>query len=209
MEGFLYEDNHLLVVNKKGGVATQRTGRGQSLEERCQEQIKVRDGKRGNVYLHAVHRLDKVVSGVVLFAKSRKALSRLNRSLRDGAFDKRYLAVVEGRPPEDSGILIHTMCHGSHRAYLSASGKEARLRYRVQESNGTTLVDITLETGRYHQIRLQMSSIGCPVVGDYKYGATMTWQPGTIALQHYALTFPHPITGLALTVTLPALLHWE
>lgn len=207
MEPPLYEDNHLLIVNKVAGLLTQPSGQegAASLEGQCKQWIKERDGKKGNVYLHALHRLDRPASGIVLFAKSSKALSRLNNTLRQGSFGKHYLAIIEGEPPSSSGTIEHLLAHGSHRAIVTSEGKRACLHYQVKESAaGLTLVEITLETGRYHQIRAQLSAIGCPIVGDGKYGATKTSE--VIALQHHRLTFPHPVTTSPITVQLSQLL---
>jgi 23S rRNA pseudouridine1911/1915/1917 synthase len=201
----LYVDNHILVVNKPAGIATQPSPTSdESLEQLCKEWIKKEYQKPGNVFLHALHRLDKPVSGIVLFARTSKALSRLNESMREKKMQKVYLAKVEGKLMPMQGTLEHYLIHGDHIAHLcssSASGaKRAVLHYTVKEHRGgISVVEIALETGRYHQIRAQMSGVGHPVVGDRKYGSSSASLNGSIELQHARFSFPHPITHEQLT----------
>lgn len=196
----IYEDNHLLVLNKPAGMLTQPSGTEQmSLEEMAKQWIKQRDQKPGNVFLHAVHRLDKPVSGLVLFAKTSKALSRLQAEMRHKNTKKVYIALVEGVPPSSSGVLEHYLSHDDHRATVrttpSPDAKLARLSYRIiKTKDQLSLIEIILETGRYHQIRAQFAAIGCPIVGDHKYGSHATYQPDAIALHHARLEIAHPIT---------------
>lgn len=196
----LFEDNHLLVLNKPGGLLTQPDNTGQdSLEAQAKSWIKKKDQKKGNVYLHAVHRIDKPVSGVVLFAKTSKALSRLNASMREKETRKIYSAWVEGTLSSNEGVLEDFMVHDDFRAAIVPSGhpdgKKARLSYRVIEKReGKTLLEIQLETGRYHQIRLQFSSRGHPILGDKKYGSKQPYKPHCIALHHRLFEIPHPVT---------------
>lgn len=205
----LFEDNHILVVNKPAGLLTQPSGTDQdSLEVYCKQWIKEKYQKPGNVYLHAVHRLDKPVSGIVLFARTSKALARLNASIRSREAHKAYLAIVDGALPAKEGTLEHYLVHDDHHAMVvpkdNPQGKLARLHYKVMESlGGETLVEIILETGRYHQIRLQMAAIGCPIRGDTKYGSKTGMPGGAIALQHYKLEVKHPVTGDLLTFECP------
>lgn len=195
----VYEDNHLLVVNKPAGLLTQPSGTDQdSLEAQAKAWIKEQYQKPGNVFLGVVHRLDKPVSGIVLFARTSKALSRLNETMRNKQSKKTYLAVVEGVPNALEGTLEHYLCHDDHEARVSGAedpdAKRACLHYRVLEKReGSALVEIELETGRYHQIRAQFSAIGHPIVGDWKYGSSQRGE--TIALHHWRLTVTHPITG--------------
>lgn len=201
----LYQDNHLLAVVKPAGLATQPSPTSDaSLEKLCKEWIKKETGKPGNVYLHAIHRLDKPVSGIVLFAKSSKALSRLNEAMRMKHMQKTYLALVEGNLPQSEGNLEHYLLHGDHYAHVvpetALGAKSARLRYVVTASKEInkkvySLVEIKLETGRYHQIRAQMSAIGYPIIGDSKYGSHVSYKEGAIALSHAHFSFPHPTTG--------------
>lgn len=206
----LYEDNHLLVLNKLAGLLTQPTQEeSDSLEERAKGYLKEKWSKQGNVFLHAVHRLDKAVSGVVLFAKTSKALSRLNAVMREKQAKKIYIAWVEGEGLSDEGILRHFLSHGNYKATLDVeNGKETELSYRVlKRETGRTLVEIELMTGRYHQIRAQFSAIGHPILGDAKYGSRHTCKTGTILLHSRSLSIPHPITGELMTFE--AVPSWE
>lgn len=201
----LYEDNHLLVVNKPAGMLTQPTNHEQeSLELICKEWLKAKYKKPGNVFLHALHRLDKPVSGIVVFARTSKALSRLQASMRDFNIKKTYYALVEKAPQPSQGTLEHYLVHDDHISSLSKKGdpkaKLARLHYRVKEKKESHfLLEIELETGRYHQIRAQLAAIGCPIVGDIKYGSKQTLPFKGIGLHHAFMQIPHPITGELLT----------
>lgn len=211
----LYEDNHLLILNKPAGLLTQPSGTDQdSLEQQAKAWIKTIYHKPGNVFLEAVHRLDRPVSGIVVFCKTSKALSRLNAAMRSKQTHKIYWAWVEGSPPKAEGELEHYLLHDDFHARVVAEGypegKIARLRYRVLErKEQRTLVEIELETGRYHQIRLQMSAIGCPICGDQKYGSRFEYQPGAIALHHRSLTIPHPVTHACLRIEAPLPARFE
>jgi 23S rRNA pseudouridine1911/1915/1917 synthase len=189
-------DNHVLVVDKPPMMVTQKTeGHETSLEEWAKAWVKEKYQKPGAVFLHAIHRLDKEVSGLVLFARTSKALSRLNQAMREGKIEKTYEALVEGVLADNEGTLSHDLEHKEHRAQVG-TGKKAVLHYRVLERNkDTTLVEITLETGRYHQIRAQFSAIRHPIVGDKKYGSKMINKKPGIALRNTRLVFPHPISG--------------
>lgn len=203
----LYEDNHLLVVNKPAGILTQPSGTDQvNLESLCKEWLKQKYEKKGQVYLHAVHRLDKAVSGIVVFAKTSKALSRLQESMRGKHFKKIYHALVEKEPQSREGTLRHYLLHDTHRAKISdAHNRDAKLailNYRILEKEGLyTKLEIELETGRYHQIRAQLGAIGSPIVGDSKYGGSGSGE--TIALHHYLMEIPHPTTGRTITIVCP------
>jgi len=196
----LFEDNHLLVLNKPAGLLTQPSGTEQdSLERQAKEWIKVRDHKPGNVFLEAVHRLDKPVSGIVLFGKTSKALSRLNESIRSKQTSKIYWSWVEGATPQREGWLEHYLVHDDFQARIvkggHPDGKIARLFYRELEKKvERTLLEIHLETGRYHQIRAQLAAMGCPIWGDIKYGSHHVIATDVIALHHRYLEIPHPIS---------------
>ncbi|MGK5594285.1 MAG: RluA family pseudouridine synthase [Parachlamydiaceae bacterium] len=194
----IYEDNHLLVVNKPAGISTQDTQTSnESLESDAKAWIKEKYQKPGAVFLHAVHRLDKPVSGVVVFARTSKALSRLNEEVRLKKNKKHYLALVEGTSIEDKGTLEHYLFHAEHRAMLSNSkeGQRARLRYQViQRFKTESVVSIELDTGRYHQIRAQFSFSGYPILGDKKYGSKRSFKEGAIALHHLCFKITHPIS---------------
>lgn len=181
----LTEDNHILAVDKPAGMLTQAAGNEKGLEDLLRENYR---------YLHCVHRIDAPVSGIVIFAKSSKGLSRMSESLKEGKWTKIYRARVEGRL-EGTGMLEHRLIHGDHRAEISPTGKVAKLNYRVLQSGGISVVGIELLTGRYHQIRAQFSAIGHPIAGDAKYGAKTkaTRGKGTIDLHHAQVNLPHPI----------------
>ncbi len=201
MLNILYEDNHLIAVFKWDNIPTQKTeGHATSLEEVVKSFIKVRDKKEGEVYLHAIHRLDKAVSGIVLFAKTSKALNRLNEEMREGRIEKIYTALLEKAPPQKKGTLRHYLKHDSFKSKVSETKKpnykEAILSY---EAEGL-LVTIKLETGRYHQIRAQFAAISCPIQGDVKYGAK---KQGVVALMHTKLSFTHPTTKELIVIEIP------
>lgn len=205
----LYDDNQVLVVNKPAGLLTQPSGTEQdSLETQAKAWIKAKYNKPGAVFLHVLHRLDKPVSGVVLFARTSKALSRLNVFLREKKFAKTYLAVVEGQLPQQQGTLEHYLYHDEYQARVvqptTPEAKLAHLHYRVVQKKGAlTVVEIDLETGRYHQIRAQLSATGCPVVGDKKYGSRFPLESGVIALHHQRLEFTHPVSGQVIVCEAP------
>lgn len=195
LDNVVYSDNHLLVVEKPAEMATQP-----DLTELAKAWVKKKYNKPGNVYLHPVHRLDKAVSGLVLFARTSKALSRLQEMMRERRIKKTYHALVEGKLSEDQGKLVHHLIHGSFRAEVSKEGKESILEYRVlKHQQGVSLLEINLITGRYHQIRAQLSAIGHPVLGDEKYGSKRSWPKG-IALHHSELEFEHPVTKESLVL---------
>src|SRR5262245_34636659 len=171
-----YADNHIALAVKPCGLLTQPDeSDSPSLETFVKHWIKLEYKKKGNVFLHAIHRLDRVVSGLVLFARTSKALSRLNEQSRMQEIQRIYLAEVEGMLSKKEGKLDHYLIHGDHRALLAEKedpeAKHARLYYKtVKQKQHSTLVEIELETGRYHQIRAQFSAIGHPIVGDKRYG---------------------------------------
>lgn len=235
----LYHDNHLLAVNKPAGLLTQPSGTDKdNLEDRSKVWIKETKGKPGNVFLHAVHRLDQVVSGIVLFACTDKALSRLNADMRAHKFTKIYHAVVSGTPPQTEGSLRHFLTHDDYRAKIASEGnpeaKECLLDYRILSSSvgrvtspgasftpgevtrpttgkipgEYTLLEIQLHTGRYHQIRAQLAAIGCPILGDEKYGSKIKLPDGAITLHHARLGIIHPVTKQELVIEAPYPAHW-
>lgn len=202
MVEILFEDNHLLCLAKPAGLATQVSpDNTDSLETQAKAYIKRTYNKPGNVYLHAVHRLDKPTSGIVVFAKTSKALSRMNELMRQGGLEKTYRATVEGIVSTESGMLEHYLVHGDHKAYVSTKNdtlaKRCVLHFQViSRSENSSELEIRLETGRYHQIRAQLQAIGHPIVGDRMYGAKKNWyHPDAIALHHSRLLFCHPVTG--------------
>lgn len=197
----LFEDNHLLVLVKPANLATQpATGHSDSLEDRAKSWIKTKYQKPGNVYLHAIHRLDTPVSGIVVFAKTSKALSRLQASMRAGETKKIYTAWVEGTLTEESAQFEDWLIHGDFCAVKSEEGapgaKRCLLSYCVKKrEKGKTLVEIQLKTGRYHQIRAQFGFRGYPIWGDGKYGSRLPYSASGIALHHSSFSIPHPISG--------------
>ncbi len=205
----IYEDNHLLVLNKSAGLLTQPGGTEQdSLEQQAKDWLKIVYHKPGKVFLQAVHRLDKPVSGVVVFGKTSKAVERLNAMMRSKQMRKIYWGWVEGSPPNSEAILENFLAHDDFKARLVSEhhpqGKLARLTYRVLEHRkDRSLLEIELETGRYHQIRLQLSAIGCPLWGDYKYGSRQVYERGAIALHHKSLQLIHPVLRIPLTFEAP------
>ena len=210
-DDILYEDNHLLVVNKMAGQLVQADLTGDlALEDEIKAFIKIRDNKPGNVFLGVVHRIDRPVSGVILFAKSKKALVRMNEMMKKRELEKHYWAIIENRPAELEALLIHHLVRDgkTNKSYVVSSprgeSKEARLRYKVLNiSDRYTLVDVELLTGRHHQIRCQLSKIGCPIRGDLKYGAKRSLPDGSISLHSRSLTFIHPVRNESMTIVAP------
>lgn len=210
-EDILYEDNHLMVVNKHGGDLVQPDPSGESaLEDQIKAYIKSRDAKPGAVFLGVVHRIDRPVSGAVIFAKTSKALARLNEMIRQGAIRKIYWALTEECPSPESGELRHYILRDGRtnrsQALVSPRGdaKEGRLRYTVRgASSRYTLVEVELLTGRHHQIRAQLAKIGCPIRGDLKYGARRSIPGGGISLHSRSVSFDHPVRREPVTVTAP------
>lgn len=196
-DNVIFCDNHILVANKTAGWLTQPDDTGHpDLETHMKEWVKQTYEKKGAVFLHVVHRLDRPVSGLVLFARTSKALSRLNEQIRASAIRRIYIAELEGILPEKEGTLEHYLIHGDHRAVVASKGKGqiAQLDYRTEKfADHRTRVRIELRTGRYHQIRAQFSAIGHPVVGDIKYGAG-NGDGRTIRLHSAVLMFVHPVT---------------
>ena len=207
----LYEDNHLLAVNKHAGDLVQSDTEGTlGLEDYIKEYIKIRDEKPGEVFLGVVHRIDRPVSGVVLFAKTSKALVRLNEMVRNRNIDKRYWAITEEAPEELEGTLVHYISRDGKTnkasAYNSQKGdaKRAELRYKLLGgSKNYKLLEVELITGRHHQIRCQLSKVGCPIKGDLKYGAKRSNPDGGISLHSRSVEFVHPVRKEPLKVVAP------
>jgi 23S rRNA pseudouridine1911/1915/1917 synthase len=194
----LHEDNHLIVVNKPFGLLTQPSGTSrESMEGLIKSWIKEIRQKPGDVYLHAVHRLDRPASGIVLFARTSKALTRMNEQMRRKEITKVYHLILTGDPPGEEGSLETLLRHSRMRAVHAESDEPgariSSLEYRViRRSGGLVLVEAVLGTGRYHQIRAQFSSCGCPILGDVKYGGKKWQFPEGIALHHRRMEFFHP-----------------
>jgi 23S rRNA pseudouridine1911/1915/1917 synthase len=212
----LYEDNHLLAVNKPAmlptmGVAEDRA----SLLTVAKEYVRTAYNKPGNVYLGVVSRLDAPVTGLVLLAKTSKAAARLSEAFRHRRVTKNYLAVVEGMPSPASGVLEHYLrkderhrkVHATHEACPDA--QLARLSYRIlQSGNELSLLAVALETGRKHQIRVQLAKTGHPVVGDRKYGAAVPFASG-ITLHSFRLELEHPVRHEPLRIEAPIPPAWR
>lgn len=207
----LYEDNHLLVVNKRAGELVQSDPDGTpALEDGVKAFIKRRDKKPGAVFLGVVHRIDRPVSGAVVFAKTSKALTRMNEMMRDRKIDKRYWAIVDTLPDPTEGTLRHFVARDgrTNKAHVFASkkgdAKEAVLDYvLIASSRNFHLLEVRLHTGRHHQIRAQLAKIGSPIRGDLKYGAARSNAGGGISLHSRSVSFEHPVTHEQLTVVAP------
>jgi 23S rRNA pseudouridine1911/1915/1917 synthase len=209
----LYEDNHLLVVNKHAGELVQSDAAGETgLEDAIKAFIRRRDNKPGDVFLGVVHRIDRPVSGAVVFAKTSKALVRLNEMIRRGEFDKRYWVITESLLPDEQGTLTHHIVRDgkTNRSYAHSSpqpkkdSKEARLDYRLAAgSTNYYLYEVRLLTGRHHQIRAQFSKEGAPIKGDLKYGSKRSNPDGGISLHSRSVTLTHPVKKEPLTVVAP------
>lgn len=207
----LYEDNHLIIVNKRPGDIVQGDKTGDvPLSEVVKEYIKVKYNKPGNVYLGVVHRLDRPTSGIVLFARTSKALPRLNQLFKDKEAKKTYLAIVKNMPPRQEDTLTHYLKRNTKQnksiAHIKEvpESKKAILHYRILKNlDNYYLLEIDLETGRHHQIRSQLSSIGCAIKGDLKYGFDRSNKDASISLHARKLSFTHPVSKEEIEVIAP------
>lgn len=207
----LYEDNHLIIVNKRAGDIVQGDKTGDKpLSEVVKSYIKDKYQKPGNVYLGVAHRLDRPTTGVVVFAKTSKALPRLNKIFAEKDAKKTYWALVKQLPPKTEDTLIHWLRknpkNNKSTAYNKeiAEGKKAILHYKIlKELDRYYLLEIELETGRHHQIRSQLSSIGCPIKGDLKYGFDRSNPDASISLHARRLSFIHPVSNMKIDVEAP------
>ncbi len=207
----LFEDNHLIAVNKKSGELVQPDKSGSiSLEETIKQYIKEKYHKEGNIFLGITHRIDRPVSGLVLMAKSSKALSRINQMLQDHMIKKHYWAITANIPPEKSGKLVHFILRNEQKNMSKAFDKEvngskrAELNYSIiGQSDRYNLIEIELITGRHHQIRAQLSAIGCSIKGDLKYGSPRSNPDGSISLHSRKIEFIHPVTKENTVITAP------
>ncbi|MBU2510932.1 RluA family pseudouridine synthase [bacterium] len=193
----IYQDNHLLVVNKPAGVLIQGDKSGdKSLYHHVQHYLKTTLNKPGNVYLGLVHRLDRPVSGVVVFAKTSKAASRLSEQFRKKTIKKSYIALVKGKIPTSGTLVDQIERMGvTSRIVTDGTGKDAKLSYRrLLYQKEISLVEIQLETGRHHQIRIQFSNLGFPILGDFRYGSKEKFPLKAIALHAHSLQITHPTT---------------
>jgi len=209
----LLEDNHLLIFNKRTGEIVQGDKTGdEPLSETLKAFIAQRDGKPGQVFMGVPHRLDRPVSGVVLFAKTSKALERLNEMLRKGEIHKTYWALTANRPPKDSDTLTDFLVRNEaqNKSYVAKNGKEAKLKYTlIQTTDRYFLLEVELYTGRHHQIRCQLAHMGSPIKGDLKYGAKRSNPDGGISLLARHIQFIHPVKKTEVDVTAPVPASWK
>lgn len=207
----LYEDNHLVVINKRTGDIVQGDKTGdQPLSEIVKEYIGDKYNKPGKVFLGVVHRLDRPTSGAVVFARTSKALERMNKILRDREVDKTYWAVVEGHPEKEEETLIHHLRKNQKNNKSTAFArpgldtKRAVLHYKVLSNLDLySLIEIQLETGRHHQIRSQLAASGHPIKGDLKYGFKRSNKDGGIHLHARRISFLHPVKKIPIEVVAP------
>lgn len=205
----LFEDNHLIAINKKPSEIVQGDKTGdEPLSEKVKQYIREKYNKPGEAYLGVAHRIDRPVSGVVIFAKTSKALSRLNEMFRDKEVKKTYWAVVKNKPNPESGHLIHYLKKNEQKNISRAYEKEtesalkAELDYKITASSDNYhLLEINPHTGRHHQIRVQLSAIGCPIKGDVKYGFRRGNEDASIHLHARQTEFIHPVKKESITIT--------
>jgi 23S rRNA pseudouridine1911/1915/1917 synthase len=207
----LYEDNHIIIVNKRSSDLVQGDGTGdESLDNIVRAYIKEKYNKPGDVFLGVVHRLDRPVSGCVVYARTSKALTRLSELFRTREVKKYYWAIVTDRPPAEEGILSGYLKKNEKQNKSYAYDKEvkgsklAELSYRVlARSERYYLLEVDLQTGRHHQIRAQLAAAGCPIKGDLKYGAPRSNEGGGISLHSRRVTFVHPVKNEEITAVAP------
>ncbi|MBM3452876.1 MAG: RluA family pseudouridine synthase [Bacteroidetes bacterium] len=207
----LYEDNHVIVVNKKASDIVQGDKTGDvTLPDLIKAYLKEKYNKPGNVFCGVVHRLDRPTSGAVIFARTSKALERLNKQFRDKETNKVYWAIVEQKPEKNSDRLVHSLRknENQNKSYVcdknTNGAKEAILTYHfLKSSDNYHLLEIELETGRHHQIRVQLSTIGCMIKGDLKYGSKRSNQDGSICLHARKISFIHPTSKEQIEITAP------
>ena len=207
----LYEDNHIIIVNKTASEIVQGDKTGDTpLSEIVKQYLKEKYQKPGNVFIGVTHRLDRPVSGLVVFAKTSKALGRLNEMFRGGEVKKTYWAIVKNMPPEPEGELVHYLvCNEKQNksyAYDSEKpgSKKAILHYRlIGRSDNYCLLEVDLKTGRHHQIRCQLAKMGCPIRGDLKYGFPRSNPDGSICLHARRVRFVHPVSKELIEVVAP------
>lgn len=207
----IYEDNHIIIVYKESGEIVQGDKTGDTpLAEDVKQYIKEKYAKPGSVFLGVVHRLDRPVSGLVIFARTSKALSRLNDMFRNGEIHKTYWAMVQQRPKEDEGTLEHWLVRNEKQNKSYAyhrevpRSKKAILKYKlIGQTECYYLLEINLLTGRHHQIRCQLAAMGCPIKGDLKYGAKRSNPDGSISLLAHRVEFIHPVSKQPIVVESP------
>ena len=198
----IYEDNHIIIVNKTSSEIVQGDKTGDTpLSEIVKQYLKEKYNKPGNVFIGVVHRLDRPVSGIVLFAKTSKALPRLNEMFKNGEVKKTYWAIVKNCPAQPEGELVHYLVRNEKQNKSYAYDKEVKdskkaiLDYKlIGRSQNYYLLEVNLQTGRHHQIRCQLAKIGCPIKGDLKYGSPRSNPDGSICLHSRKVSFIHPVS---------------
>ena len=199
MNRIIYEDNHLIAVTKRSGEIVQGDKTGdKTLSEEIKSYLKTKYKKPGNVFLGTIHRLDRPTSGIVLFAKTSKSLSRMNELFKNKKVQKTYYAVTEDKPNKEKGVIISLLKKNQkqNKSYITKSddGKKSELEYDlIEKLQNYFLIKVKPKTGRHHQIRVQLSSIGCKIKGDVKYGAKRANKDKSICLHSYCISFVHPV----------------
>jgi 23S rRNA pseudouridine1911/1915/1917 synthase len=219
MENILFEDNHLIALNKKPGEIVQGDKTGDKpMSEIVKDYIKEKMQKPGSAFIGVVHRIDRPVSGIVIFARTSKALTRMNELFREKKIKKTYWAVVKNQPPQESGTLIHYLKKDEAKNKSKAFDNEVPgssrswLDYKViGKSDNYFLIEVNPLTGRHHQIRVQLASIGCPIKGDLKYGFARSNEDGSIHLHARKIEFIHPVRKemISLTASVPDDSIWK
>ena len=207
----VYEDNHIVVVNKTSSEIVQGDKTGDTpLSEMVKQYLKEKYNKPGNVFIGVTHRLDRPVSGLVVFAKTSKALPRLNEMFRNGEVKKTYWAIVKECPKETEGELVHYLVRNEKQNKSYAYDKEVKnskkavLHYKlIGQSQNYYLLEVDLKTGRHHQIRCQLAKMGCPIKGDLKYGSPRSNPDGSICLHARTVQFVHPVSKEMIRLTAP------
>ena len=211
MMNVVYEDNHIIIVNKQSGEIVQGDKTGdRPLSDIVKDYIKEKYQKPGAVFLGVAHRLDRPVSGLVVFARTSKALARLNKMFAEGEVHKTYWAIVKNAPRTSEGTLEHWLVRNEkqNKSYAydheRPNAKKAILKYRaLSHSDNYTLLEVNLMTGRHHQIRCQLAAMGCPIKGDLKYGAPRSNPDGSISLMARRVEFIHPVSKAPIIVEAP------
>ena len=199
MNRIIYEDNHLIAVTKRSGEIVQGDKTGDKpLSEEIKSYLKTKYEKPGNVFLGTIHRLDRPTSGIVLFAKTSKSLSRMNELFKNKKVQKTYYAVTEDKPNKEKGVIISLLKKNQkqNKSYITKldDGKKSELEYElIEKLQNYFLIKVKPKTGRHHQIRVQLSSIGCKIKGDVKYGAKRANKDKSICLHSYSISFVHPV----------------
>ena len=215
----LYEDNHIIAVNKRVGDIVQGDKTGDNpLSEIVKSFLKKKYNKLNNVFLGVVHRIDRPTSGVVIFAKTSKSLKRLNNMIKNSEIEKFYWAITKNKPEKRNDTLVHWLKKNpknnksTHFKKETENSKKAILHYKIiKELKNYYLLEVLLETGRHHQIRTQLSAIGCPIKGDLKYGYERSNKNGGICLHAKKISFSHPVTKKKILISAPLFEHdiWE